>query len=341
MIDGWMTQRALRIAAVIALGAALAACGAGASDGSAEATGTGATVATQSTVDIKDLRQAPSLSAGASAAIKPSTAPVAATIRPGPAFSAMATGASRAPHDAIVAQRRPAVLSATPGRARTPGAADSFGTPVAAGGYVGECLVDFKDEDALTATGYYLYFDRIYVPWFQRCGAGGYVDLRPMFASHVHLAFASVNVLPCNSTPDAFPSRIDEDGTCHPVDIPTEPRTYIVTHSPTEIVRIRALSYNSPLPDYTPLVFDLNRVRVIATSGNVRVCYRKAQQDVDGPWLADAPDGPPAVWMCWNNLGPGHWDLSDWATELSEARVTGADGELNPVTIDDVKVGIR
>ena len=148
------------------------------------------------------------------------------------------------------------------------------GKPVA---YVSECLVDFTDPDALESTGPSLWYDRIDVPWFQNCNDGGYVDVRPLVLDHVHLGFQSSEVVPCNTHPQFYPSRTNDDGTCALVDIRTEPRTAIITHDHGELVRVRTLAYNSPqLPDYTQLAFDLNRIRVKLSA--VRLCYRKNQE---------------------------------------------------------------
>ena len=100
------------------------------------------------------------------------------------------------------------------------------------------------------------------------------------------------------------------------------------------------MTYNSPLPDYQPLAFDLNRIRVKLTP--VRLCYRK-NQEIDSDWATapGLPPGEPGVWLCWNRLEPGYWDLSDWAIDLTEVRVTGAAGELGNFSLDDLQIGIR
>lgn len=247
-----------------------------------------------------------------------------------------------------------ALAGATPGtRAVKPSAAPvspsgrsgtvprGLASPTRPTAYVSECLVDFSDRDALEATRWTLWFDRLYVPWFQRCGAGGSVDLRPMVEQHVHLGFEAPDVVPCFSDPQAYPSRDDGQGGCNRVDIATEPRTAVMTHGPWEFLQLRAMTYDSPLPDYQPLAFDLQRVRVLGGVA-VRLCYRK-QQAIEGDWVA-APGGTtdaPGVWLCWNHLAPGHWDLSDWATDLSEVRITAADGEGGPYSVGDLKIGLR
>ena len=248
-------------------------------------------------------------------------------------FAALTPAAIKPPDDPVLLGGRSAGRSGRPA-----GSLLASNKPVA---YAGECLVDFTDPDALEATGPSLYFDRLYVPWFQKCGDVSYVDVRPTVLSHLHLLFQSSEVEPCNTHPQAYPSRINDDGTCALVDIRTEPRTAILTHHSYEFVRVMAQAYNSPkLPDYQPLAFDLNRIRVNWTP--VRLCYRK-NQEINDDW-ATAPGLPPnhpGVWLCWNRLEPGYWDLSDWATDLTEVRVTGAAGEVGNFLLDDLQIGIR
>ncbi len=243
-------------------------------------------------------------------------------------FAASTPGAVKPAEAPVLLGGRSAVPSSRPGR--------SLATPGKSVAYVTECVVDFNDPDVLALTGPSLYFDRIYIPWAQNCYGGAYVDVRPMVLDHVHLWFQSSEVVPCNTHAQAYPSRINDDGTCALVDISTEPRTAIVTHSPGEFVRVRTMTTS----DYQTLAFDLNRIRVNLSA--VRLCYRK-NQEIEGEWEAAPgfPPGEPGIWLCWNRLEPGYWDLSDWAIDLTEVRVTGAAGELGPFSLDDLNIGIR
>lgn len=205
--------------------------------------------------------------------------------------------------------------------------------PVAHGG---ECTIDFTDPDALQLTGPSLWFDRTYLPWFQRCGSG-FADLRPLVMEHVHIGFADAAVVPCNSHAQAYPSRVAPDGSCDLVDIRTEPRTVLTTHSSGEIVRLKTL--NAAGDAFT--AFDLRRLRVVAPHP-ARVCYRKSQA-IDGDWLT-APGvhpGEPGAWLCWNRLAPGLWDLSAWATDVTEVRVMSARDEGTNFSIDDIAIAPR
>jgi hypothetical protein len=75
----------------------------------------------------------------------------------------------------------------------------------------------------------------------------------------------------------------------------------------------------------------------------VRLCYKKVQE-IEGPWIA-APDVPldgstPGVWLCWGQLGPALWDLSAWATDVREVKVTASDG-VSTFAIDDFLIGVQ
>jgi len=90
-----------------------------------------------------------------------------------------------------------------------------------------ECVVDFNDQGALTLSEPSLWFDRIYLPWFQSCNGGGFVDMRLLVLDHFHLGFEDPHVEPYPTHLQAYPSIVHEDGTCVFVDVPTEPRTYL------------------------------------------------------------------------------------------------------------------
>lgn len=339
---GEAALRAIRTMGLVAASVVLGACGAGGGNDAGSPVATKQSIAAPAFAGhdamTTDVRVAPG--GGGIVGIvpvKPDSAPLATSTRPGPA--------TRGP---MIAPRAgggspgTGAFAAAPGSGRSPSpaAGGSLRVPALAGGYVSECLVDFKDGDAVVAASFGLYFDRIYLPWFQQCGAGGWVDLRPLVYEHVHLGFASMHVVPCPI--DAFPSRIDDDGECDRVDLAVEQRTHVMSHDSGEFIQVRALAYNSPLPDYTPLVFDLQSLRIIQTGASLRVCYHKANQQLDGPWVTAEPGGgQPGIWMCWNRLEPGHWDLSDWATGIDEVRITGAQGDYGPASIDDLKIGIR
>ena len=193
------------------------------------------------------------------------------------------------------------------------------------------CEVDFTDEEALAFTEHSLWADRVYVPWFQRCGTH-YVDIRQKKYDHFHLGFADPDVEFCGDNEQYFPSRINEDGSCEFVDIPTEPRTYASTHWGDEWLRIRHYDGDSFLP------FALERIRIVGNAP-VRICYKKQQESDPGEWITtDNSHSDPGSWLCWNHIEPGYWDLSDWAWDIVEGRVTSVDGSSS-FSIDDIRIG--
>jgi len=54
--------------------------------------------------------------------------------------------------------------------ASAPGHVDDLATRKPAFAYISECVVDFTDATALQMSEPSLWFDRIYLPWFQQCG---------------------------------------------------------------------------------------------------------------------------------------------------------------------------
>lgn len=196
--------------------------------------------------------------------------------------------------------------------------------------HAAECIVDFNDSGALGLSEPSLWFDRIYLPWFQNCNGGGFVDIRPLVNSHFHVGYEDPNVLPCPSHDQAYPSIIEDDGECNFVDVPTEPRTYMTTHTPTEYMWLRA---RGVLDQWT--TFALNQVR-IAGNNAVRICYRK-DQEVDLSWLTSGVEQGtiPGVWLCWSKLDPGTWDLSNYVWNVTDVKITGADHSAGPFSLDD------
>ncbi len=199
-----------------------------------------------------------------------------------------------------------------------------------------ECLVDFNDEGALTLSEPSLWFDRIYLPWFQSCDGAGYVDMRPLVMEHFHLGYANPDVVPCFSNDQAYPSIMHEDGSCDYVDVPTEPRTHLTTHTPAEYIWIRVYGNNSQWKN-----FALNQIH-IKGSNSVRLCYRK-DEEVDLGWLTSGKQSGtvPGIWLCWSELSPGAWDLSNWVWDVTDVKVTGADGAPGPFSLDSLQFGVQ
>jgi hypothetical protein len=207
------------------------------------------------------------------------------------------------------------------------------GSPPAA---LAECVVDFNDAGALTLSEPSLWFDRIYLPWFQNCNGGGYVDMRPLVYEHFHLGYEDPHVAPCFSHPQAYPSILQDDESCDFVDVPTEPRTHLTSHEPFEYIWIRMYGNNGQWAK-----FSLNQLRVPGVNA-VRVCYRK-DQEIDLDWLTSGEESGtvPGIWLCWSELSPGAWDLSNWVWDVTDVKITGADHGAGPFSLDDLKFGVQ
>ena len=67
----------------------------------------------------------------------------------------------------------------------------------------------------------------------------------------------------------------------------------------------------------------------------------KPMQEEDGPWETSGPDGTtaPGIWLCWNSLGTGRWDLSGFGGYITEVKISSA-GSIGSVSIDDVKLRV-
>ena len=198
---------------------------------------------------------------------------------------------------------------------------------------LGSCVVDFTDEDMLALTEHSLYFDRIYLPWFESCDGWGHVDIRPTIASHFHLSFVDPDVSPCFDSPDAFPSFIDDDGSCNYVDVRTEPRGYLQPHFSGEYLHLRVEGVTDT--GWTP--FDLNQITIKGNSA-ARLCYR-IEQEVDLDWITTGAEAGtiPGAWLCWNELSPGTWNLSNWAFDVTDVKMTSS--TLGVIGIDDLHIG--
>ncbi len=229
----------------------------------------------------------------------------------------------------------PAPEASSAGRKGSPSDAVDGSFRISTPRYAGECVVDFNDSDTLALTQFNLWFDRVYVPWTQNCGGAGWTNIRVKKYGHFHLGFVDSDVLPCATDAQAYPSRLDEDGNCNFVAIESEPRSYLTTHWGDEWVQ--ASIYND---DSQSIPFDLNRVRITGQTP-VRLCYRKVQEtDLDDLAYEAAGEGNTGIWLCWNNLDIGTWDLSNWAWNITDVKITGADGSA-PFSIDEFRFGIQ
>ena len=218
-------------------------------------------------------------------------------------------------------------------RDTTVGTGTHLTTPTRPSAAPTDCVVDFNNSAMLQLSEPSLWFDRVYLPWFQQCSSAGYVDFRTTVHSHFHLGFADPDVMPCNTHAQAYPSRIDPDGTCNYVDVTTETRTHVSNHWSDEVFRLRAMG-----PSGTSwTAFDLNRFRVVG-SDPVKLCYKKsgafAEYEAAGPSNS-------APWLCWNELGQGTWDLSQYAWDLAEVKIQASPAGNGIISVDDFHVAIK
>jgi hypothetical protein len=215
-----------------------------------------------------------------------------------------------------------------------------------------DCPVDFDDTDALNGIPDHAATTFTYAPWwYQSCGGSlqNYAVVRPVEYSHYHLNFED-DTISCLDTNTGTFGRLQPDSTCssNGIDYTMEPR-YVSPHDIGAHIHLYVVNQyvnpNDPYSDstYDKKPFDVKRFRVRTGSPPVRVCYKKVQE-IDGPWLA-APDVPlhgssPGVWLCWNQLGPGLWDLSEWATNIRELKVSATDG-VSIFSIDDFRISVQ
>ncbi len=204
----------------------------------------------------------------------------------------------------------------------------------------GECVLDFATPNLMQYTpGGSYWGDRTMIPWLRDCGEGRRLDLRWSKYGHMHVSFVDPDVQFCNDA-DATPSHIDDNGNCTYIDLNSAARGHVTSHWWDEVLVLRAY-YDA---NYQEIPFDLTRVRVAGSSG-ARVCYRKASEPPSsGPWESAGGHGtgtdPDTAggWLCWTHLGPGHWDLSAWATDVSRVKITSSALTPSSFAIDDIHV---
>ena len=211
-----------------------------------------------------------------------------------------------------------------------------------------DCSVDFSDFNALNAIPEQAYATAGPPWWFQSCGGsfGNYAVVRPLVYGHMHVGFED-RTISCLSSNGTF-GREQPDGICSPNGIThvLEPR-YVSSHWGNEQLHLYVVNqYTNPKDPYSDSThdkkpFDFKRLRVLSTP--VRVCYKKVQE-VAGPWIA-SPDvhqsgSTPGVWLCWNQLSAGLWDLSAFATHVREVKITATDG-ISAFEIDDILIGVQ
>lgn len=158
-----------------------------------------------------------------------------------------------------------------------------------------------------------------------RCGSRGYVNVEEFPIgkyNHIHLMFEDDSLGP----PDGcFADGGDGLGagfgrgspaSCTPAEWADEPR-FAAAHDSKHFIRLWVEDRIS----HEPRIFDVASIRIRGPA-DAEVWYRKE----DGSW-----------WY-WPRLGPGRWNLSAWAWEITGLYLRAADGEGTSVSFDDVIV---
>jgi len=259
-----------------------------------------------------------------------------------------ATSEGEIVHDNVKAARQPTPTTMRPGTpvahllATSPRPTDPLDTLVARPPVLksAQCLVDFSDYDALdrltyAPDGFPLYAEdgHAWSPWwFQACNGIDHAVVRPIAPyEHFHLAYEDPAIQPC------YPSVIDwdiihDDGTCEEFDPRTKPRR-LVSHDGNAVIHLYLYD------GWGKKLFGLDGLRVVSENP-VRLCYKPMQEE-DGPWETSGPDGTtaPGIWLCWNSLGTGRWDLSGFGGYITEVKISSA-GSIGSVSIDDLKLRV-
>lgn len=210
-----------------------------------------------------------------------------------------------------------------------------------------DCTVDFSESYAISLLPNYAGDTFAYAPWWIQVCNGAELNLalmRPLEYSHFHLNFQDSDIT-CLDFGTGWFGRPQPDGSCEAADVLNEPR-YLRSHIGDERIHLytsgeipsASTGYDDSALHKGP--FDLKRVRVKGETP-VRLCYLKVQE-LDGPWIT-SPDVEPAtspgVWLCWNQLGPGLWDLSQWAGNVREVKITATNG-ATPFSVDDILIAV-
>lgn len=195
-----------------------------------------------------------------------------------------------------------------------------------------DCAIDFNDENALNlfvnkAADTFAHFPF----WNQVCNVDVSVAVRPFYINHFHLTYEKDVCI--DSSTSSF-GEMQEDESCLAFPDPAKEARQLSSMISTDVIELTAYNnyYN------TRINFDLKRLRVVG-SRPVRVCYKPAEQDNEGDWITLEADSATdtGIWLCWNSLPTGYWDLSTWAGDVSAVRLIAAEGHPN-FAVDDILI---
>ena len=195
-----------------------------------------------------------------------------------------------------------------------------------------DCAIDFNDENAINlfvnkAADTFAFFPF----WNQVCNVDVSVAVRPFYINHFHLTYEKDVCI--DSSTSTF-GEMQEDETCLAFEDPAKEARQLSSMLSTDVIELTA--YNNYYD--TRINFDLKRLRVVG-SRPVRVCYKPAEQDNEGDWITLEADSATdtGIWLCWNSLPTGYWDLSTWAGDVSAVRLIAAEGHPN-FAVDDILI---
>jgi hypothetical protein len=146
----------------------------------------------------------------------------------------------------------------------------------------------------------------------QRCGVPGYVNVEPLNYPHFHLSFEDP-LLTCFAN-GGFGRMVN--GMCQAADWAHEPRV-VNPHDQTQWIKV----WLGDRVSGQPRVFDVSAFRVTSTQP-VQFWFQKT----DGSW-----------WF-WGNLGPGNWNLSNYAVDVMQVLIRGSDAATSTPTIANIVI---
>ena len=127
---------------------------------------------------------------------------------------------------------------------------------------------------------------------------------------HFHLQYRGYlpsNHAPAGSSTGTSSTRMVK---CEEFDPRLKPRS-LMSHDGTALIHLYLYDGHGKKP------FGLNGLRVLGPNA-VRLCYKPVQED-NGDWETSEPSGTtsPGIWLCWDQLGPGTWDLFRVTPDMS------------------------
>lgn len=184
--------------------------------------------------------------------------------------------------------------------------------------YSSKCKVKFSDRDALNIIPEYAQDTFAFGPyWIQSCSQDRWAYVKPTVNNHFHLSYENADMQICQIL-----------NTCPEHDPRDQPRT-LRTHTNSEKLELTLYKDSKYLP------FGIKKIRIPGNT-SVKICFKKRNES-GAPWVTNEDNlaAIPGRWSCWNKLGTGNWDLSNWVNNVVVVTVIGT-GEGGTFGIDDV-----